>query len=428
MIWIMFIAFFVFLILGMPVAFSLGISGLIYLVGGDAGVEITNFFPQRLFRSMDSYPLLAIPMFVLAGELMGISIIARLIEFSKSIIGNIKGSLAYVTVLASLLFGGITGVSIAATVAIGTLMIPSMLKDGFSRSQSASIIAASSTLGTIIPPSIPMIVYALAVSGTSISDMFLGGIGPGVLLALFFMIIARILIRKNEFTNVNEEPISFKRFLVAFKESIWAILMPIIIIGGIVSGIFTPTESAAIAVAYALFVGFFINKDLKFEHLPQFMIRSGIITSVVLFLMGMANIVSWIITVNNLHVKLSDSITNITTNPIIFMFIVVAILLFAGMFLDASPIIIMLAPILSPIAVEFGIDPVHFGVVFVITIVMGMITPPVGIVLFVAASVSKETFPNIARHTVPYLAVSLLMISLIIFFPQLVLFVPSVFN
>src|SRR5699024_7008136 len=175
-------------------------------------VKITNFFPQRLFRSMDSYPLLAIPLFVLAGELMGISIIARLIEFSKSIIGNIKGSLAYVTVLASLLFGGITGVSIAATVAIGTLMIPSMLKDGFSRSQSASIIAASSSLGTIIPPSIPMIVYALAVSGTSISDMFLGGIGPGVLLALFFMIIARILIRKNEFTNVNEEPISFKRF------------------------------------------------------------------------------------------------------------------------------------------------------------------------------------------------------------------------
>src|SRR5699024_197437 len=348
-------------------------------------------------------------------ELMGISIIARLIEFSKSIIGNIKGSLAYVTVLASLLFGGITGVSIAATVAIGTLMIPSMLKDGFSRSQSASIIAASSSLGTIIPPSIPMIVYALAVSGTSISDMFLGGIGPGVLLALFFMIIARILIRKSEFTNVNEQPISFKRFLVVFKGSIWAILMPIIIIGGIVSGIFTPTESAAIAVAYALFVGFFINKDLKFEHLPQFMIRSGIITSVVLFLMGMANIVSWIITVNNLHVKLSDSITNITTNPIIVMFIVIAILLLAGMFLDASPIIIMLAPILSPIAVEFGIDPVHFGVVFVITIVMGMITPPVGIVLFVAASVSKETFPNIARHTVPYLAVSLLMISLIIF-------------
>ncbi len=427
MIWIMFICFFLLLILGMPIAFSLGISGAIYLITGDSGVNIISFFPQRLFRAMDLYPLLAIPLFVLAGELMSISIISRLIDFSKSIMGSLKGNLAFVTIFACLLFGGITGISIAATVAIGTLMIPSMVKEGYDRAHSASIIAASSTLGTIIPPSIPMIVYALAVSGTSIADMFLGGIGPGVLLALLFMVVARFILRKNELV-VSGEPFNFRKFLSSLRNSIWAIFMPIIIIGGIVGGIFTPTEAAAVAVAYALFVGFVINRDLKLSHLPKFMIRSGVITSVVLFLMGMASIVSWIITINNLHISLSTYITSLTSNPIIFIFIVVVLLLILGMFLDASPIIIMIAPILAPIAMQFGIDPIHFGVIFVITLVMGMITPPVGIILFVASSVSKESFPKITKNTLPYLGTAIIMIIIIVLIPQVVLFIPSLFG
>ena len=422
------LVFIVTLIIGIPISFCLGISAVILLLIGDLGVSPVLFVPQQAFRAMDSFPLLAIPFFVLAGEIMGISITPKLIMFARACIGRIRGGLSYVTVLACMFFGGVTGVGVAETAAIGSVMIPAMQLNGYSRGFSTAVVAASSTLGPIIPPSVPMVIYALSVGGSiSVAGLFLGGVMPGILLGLSFMVASYIIAVKNDFP-ISLEEFNIRKLITAFMEAFWALLMPLIIVGGIISGFFTATESAVVAVVYALLVRFFIYQDLKWEELPNHCVQAGIVTSVVLFLMGMASIVAWIITINNIPTLLVASLKSITSNPDVLLFLIVILLSIAGCFIDSASNIVMFAPILAPLAAAFGIHPIHFGIVVIVTLMLGMITPPVGVILFVASGISGEKFEVIVRNIIPFLYSSAVVLILMVFFPRLVIFIPSLFG
>ncbi|KJS20716.1 MAG: hypothetical protein VR72_13105 [Clostridiaceae bacterium BRH_c20a] len=425
MIWALVAVFISTIIIGVPIAFTLGISGLVSLLAGDLGVTPLIFIPQRVFRAMDSFPMLAVPFFVLAGELMGISITNKLVDFAKSLVGRIRGGLSYVTVIACMFFGGVTGVGIGDATAIGSILIPAMKKEGYDGGFAASVVAASSVMGPIIPPSVPMIIFAMAVSGDiSISSLFLGGIIPGIMLGLGFMVTCYIIAKKRKYA-ISEEPFSFVKAIKTFKSAVWALMMPIIIVGGMLSGMFTATEASVIAVIYALVVGFFITKDLKLAYLPRFFIRSGVVTSVVLFLLGMASVVSWIITVNQVPTMIVQFVSGLTTSPTIFMMIVAVLLLIIGCVIDPGPAIIMLAPILMPVAVALGVNPIHFAIVFIVAIEIGMITPPVGVLLFVSAGISEEKFETVIVNVIPFLISAVAVLILLIMFPQLVTYFPS---
>jgi len=425
---VLILVFVITLIIGIPISFCLGISAVMILLVGDLGVSPFLFVPQQAFRAMDSFPLLAIPFFVLAGELMGISITPKLVSFARAFIGRIRGGLSYVTVLTCMFFGGVTGVGVAETAAIGSVMIPAMQRDGYSRGFSAGVVAASSTLGPIIPPSVPMVIYALSVGGSiSVASLFLGGVIPGILLGISFMVASYIIAIRRDFP-ISQENFSFRRLIVAFKEAFWALMMPIIIVGGIISGFFTATESAVVAVVYALIVRFLVYRDLKWKELPNHFVQAGIVTSVVLFLMGMASLVAWIITINNVPHLLVTFIKSITSNPDIFLFLIVALLLIAGCFIDSASNIVMFAPILAPLGAAFGIHPIHFGILVIVTLILGMITPPVGVILFVASGISGEKFEVIVRNIFPFLYSSAVVLALMVMFPKLVLFVPSLFG
>lgn len=425
---VMSLVFIITLTIGIPISFCLGISAVTLLLVEDLGVSPFLFVPQQTFRAMDSFPLLAIPFFVLAGEIMGVSITPKLISFARALIGRIRGGLSYVTVLACMFFGGVTGVGVAETAAIGSIMIPAMQRDGYSRGFSAGLISASSTLGPIIPPSVPMVIYALSVGGSiSVAGLFLGGILPGVLLGTGFMVASYIIAVKKDFP-ISQETFGFRKLLFAFKEAFWALLMPTIIVGGIISGFFTATEAAVIAVVYALIVRALIYRDLKWKELPNHFVQAGIVTSVVLFLMGMASMVSWIITINHIPNLLVTSIKSITSSPDVLLLLVVGLLLIAGCFIDSASNIVMFAPILAPLAGAFGIHPIHFGILVVVTLMIGMITPPVGVIIFVAAGISGEKFEVIVKNIIPFLYSSTIVLILMVLFPKIVLWIPSLFG
>jgi len=418
--------FLICLIIGVPVAFVMGLSGLVALViWGD--VSPLNIIPQRMFRGINSFPLMAIPFFILAGELMGKSIINKLLEFSNAIIGHLKGGLAYVTVLACMFFGGITGAGVAETSAIGSILIPAMEKEGYKKELSVAVVASSSIMGPIIPPSIPFVIYALSVGSTSIGALFLAGAIPGVLIGLSIMLVIA------QYSNVqnlpkHKEKFVFKEFLSSFKEAVWALFFPLIIIGGILIGIFTATEAAVIAVVYALFVDFFIYKDITFKELMNYIVDSAVITSVVLFMIATAKITSWIITVLEIPQILVNTISGLSSNPNFFLIFTMVILFIAGCLVESSANIIMFAPILAPVADAFGINPIHFGVLVVMNLMIGMITPPVGIILFVACGIADLKFERLVRAIVPFLFAILVTLLLVVFMPKITLFLPRLFG
>lgn len=420
------ITFVILLLIGVPVAFVLGISGLVsLLVWGD--ISPMSLIPQRVFRGMNNFPLMAIPFFILAGALMGKSIMSRLVRFSNSIIGHLKGGLAHVNVVASMFFGGITGAGVADTAAIGSMLIPAMVKEGYSPAFSTAVTAASSTIGPIIPPSIPMVIYALTVGNISIGALFLAGIIPGILIGLGQMLmISYFSLTKN--LPKHRQRFEIKEFFVSFKGAVWAFLMPIIILGGILSGIFTATEAAAVAVVYALFVNFVVYRDMSIKELYDCIIQSSIITSVVMFMIGTAKIASWIITIQDVPQKLVTVISAVSPSPIAFMVFIMILLFTVGCVMESSTAIIMFAPILAPVADAFGIHPIHFGFVVVMNLMIGMITPPVGIILFVASSIGDVKFEELVKAILPFLIVTMLTLFLIVFIPDIALFLPRMFG
>ncbi|EAU52638.1 TRAP transporter large permease [Amylibacter sp.] len=414
--------FLFFLLIGLPVFFGLlAAPGLLLYLNGQER-DITLLY-RNVYNGIDSFPLMAIPFFMLAGELMNRGgITMRLVEFSQAFMGHLRGGLAHVNVLSSMLFAGLSGSAVADTSALGSMLIPAMEKQGYSRKFAAAITAASSVIGPIIPPSGIMIIYAY-VMGESVAALFLAGVIPGAMVGIGLMLMVKFMANKYDFpiaTNKYTWPERGKASLKAF----FPLLTPVIILGGILGGIFTPTEAAAVAVAYALFIGIFVLRSLKISDLSGVITRAGITSSVVLLLVGAAMAFKTVVSLSHAPEQLAAFILTLTSNPLLLLFLINILLFIVGMFLDAGPAIIILGPILGPIFINLGIDPIHFAIIMSVNLTVGLATPPMGLVLFVASAVSGERVEAIAKAILPFLAVEIVVIFLITYIPALSMTIP----
>ncbi|MCH1536183.1 TRAP transporter large permease [Amylibacter sp.] len=414
--------FLFFLIIGLPVFFGLlAAPGLLLYLNGQER-DITLLY-RNVYNGIDSFPLMAIPFFMLAGELMNRGgITMRLVEFSQAFMGHLRGGLAHVNVLSSMLFAGLSGSAVADTSALGSMLIPAMEKQGYTRKFAAAITAASSVIGPIIPPSGIMIIYAY-VMGESVAALFLAGVIPGAMVGIGLMLMVKFMANKYDFpvaTNKYSWPERGQASIKAF----FPLLTPVIILGGILGGIFTPTEAAAVAVAYALFIGLFVLRTLKISDLSGVITRAGITSSVVLLLVGAAMAFKTVVSLSHAPEQLAAFILTLTSNPLLLLFLINILLFIVGMFLDAGPAIIILGPILGPIFIGLGIDPIHFAIIMSVNLTVGLATPPMGLVLFVASAVSGERVEAIAKAILPFLAVEIVVIFLITYIPALSMTIP----
>lgn len=408
-------ALFVLLIIGAPIAFSLGISALAALLA--EGRLPLSVIPQRLFTSTDSFVLLAVPFFVLAGELMqngGIS--RRLVSFAHNLLGWISGGLALVSIASAAFFAAISGSSAATTAAIGSIMYPEMLKRQYKSDFAAAVQAVGGTLGVVIPPSIPLVIYGV-ITGTSIGDLFLAGIVPGLLGAVVYMAVAW-KISKNHGYKVevrSSNTMTWKSFL----EAIWGLLMPVIILGGIYGGIFTPTEAAVVAVVYAIIVGVFIYRELNLKNFYNMLVKAGLTSAMIMLLIATASVFTWIMTINTIPQAIGSTILSFADNKIILLLLINVVFLIVGMFLDTVAIILLLTPIFFPIVTQLGMDPVHFGIMAVFNLAVGQMTPPFGVCLFVSSGITRVSVERLFRSVLPFFLVALLLILLVTYVPAL---------
>ncbi|OHX44779.1 TRAP transporter large permease [Diaphorobacter sp. DS2] len=433
---LLFISLIILFALGVPVAFSMGLSSILAMSNEGILIQVAV---QKIFSSMNSFPLMAIPFFILAGSLMeagGIS--KRLIDFANSLVGKLTGGLAMVTVVTAMFFSSISGSSAATVAAIGSILIPAMVKRGFPRNFSTSIQAVSGELGVIIPPSIPMIIFALT-AGVSISigDLFMAGVVPGILIGGSIMLTIYVISKVKGYGNrtplnltdseVLEESLlmTTKGRLNAFKNAILPLLMPVIILGGIYGGVFTPTEAAAVAVAYAYILGAFVYRSLTINSIMEVLRNSVLSTAIIMFIIANAGLLGWVLTAEKVPATVSQWFIAVSDSPIIFLLLVNLLLLIVGMFLETGAAIVIMAPILTPVAISFGIDPVHFGIIMIVNLAVGMLTPPIGVNLFVACQIGKLRIDQILKPLIPFYIVLLVDILLISFLPQISLWLPS---
>ena len=406
--------------LGVPIFIALGIGTLVALHMADMALIV---LPQKLFAGMNSSSLLAIPFFILAGSLMSRSITEKLINIANALIGQIKGSLGVVTVLSSTLFGAISGSGVATSSAIGGITIPAMKKSGYPDEFATAISSISSILGPIIPPSIPLIVYA-SVSTVSVASLFIGSVLPGILLACAIAVYCLIYGRKHDLPSYRKSsPIEILR---AFKNGIWALLMPIIILGGIFGGIFTPTEAAAVSVAYALFVSGLIYKDLTWKDIPQVFVETSISTATIMMLVGLSKASSYVVVTSGLPQQMLEFFTSITSSKAVILLLLNLLFLIIGMLMEASAAIIMMTPLLTPLLPVFNIDPLTFGVMMSFNLCIGLVTPPVGLCLLVCNQIGETSLSKTIRTMIPTLIISLVALMLVTFIPQLTQWLPSI--
>jgi len=414
--------FLVLLLIGMPVFFAMLLApGTMLLVEG-MDRDIPLLF-RNIYNGIDSFPLMAIPFFMLAGELMNKGgITMRLVDFSQSLIGHVRGGLAHVNILSSMLFAGLSGSAVADTSALGSMLIPAMEKNGYSRRFAAAITAASSVIGPIIPPSGIMIIYAYTME-VSVAAMFAAGVVPGVLVGLGLMGMVAVQAKKHNFPVAGPKATWGQRGK-ATQKAILPLLTPVIILGGILGGIFTPTEASAVAVGYALVLSLFVLRSVTFAELPRIFTTSAISSAVVLLLVGAAIAFKTVVSLSHAAEALADLFLSVSENPLILLFMINILLFIVGMFLDAGPAIIILGPILAPVFISLGVDPVHFAIIMSVNLTVGLATPPMGLVLFVASSVSGEKVEAIARTILPFLAVEIFVIFLITFIEPISMTVP----
>jgi C4-dicarboxylate transporter, DctM subunit len=417
---VLFASFILLLTLNVPISFSLLISSLIALAY--KGIPLMVMI-QRVVTAADSFILIAIPFFMLAGNLMSGGGISRtLTGWANAVVGFVRGGLAHVTVLSSMIISGITGSSVADASAIGTIMIPAMLKEGYRKDFATGLVASATTVGVIIPPSIPFVIYGV-ITGASIGKLFMGGMVPGVLFSIFAMIISFFICRKQGVGAPKR--FSWRELFQRTREGIWALLAPVVILGGIIFGVFTPTEAAAVGVLYALFVGFVIHKELKIKDMPQIILESAGTTAIVMLMVVGAFLYSWIITVDQVPQMVARFILGISRDPVIVLFMFVGLFIVAGMFIDLGANIVLLIPVLFPVTQELRIDPVFFGVVTVVALAVGLVTPPVGASLFITCDISKTPLIAAFRASLPYLGGVLLTLVLMILFPGIVMYFPD---
>lgn len=418
---ILFLFLILFFALGVPIAISMGLASAV-AIWIDGGTPLTVLV-QRSFTSLDSFPLMAIPFFVFAGILMeygGIS--RRLVNFANALTGHFSGGLAIVTVVTSMFFAAISGSSAATTAALGSILIPAMIHRGYHRNFTGAVQSVSGELGVIIPPSIPLILYGISTE-TSIGDLFMAGFLPGLLIAASLMTTIFIIAKKRKYAKETRK--SGKELWIAFKESFFALLMPVIILGGIYGGFFTPTEAAGVAVAYAFLVGVVIYREIKLKKIIHIMTQSVVTTSTIMFILASAGLFGWILTREGIPQTVAQFFMSISDNPIIFLLLVNVFLLIVGMFMETNASIIILAPLLVPVAMQLGIDPVHFGIIMIVNLAIGMCTPPLGINLFISAQLAKINLLQITRGMIPFYIVLIVTLMVITYIPQISMFLPN---
>jgi len=413
-------AWFVSLFAGPAIYAAMGLAGFAFLVlAGIPGIVI----PQKVAMAANSFPLLAAPLFILMGNLMNSSgISVRIFEFAKCVVGWMRGGLCQANIFGSVIFAGMSGSAVADAAGLGTVEIEMMKKEGYDAETAGAITAASATIGPIIPPSLPMIVYGVTAE-TSIGALFLAGVVPGLAMALALMAMVRHLaIRK----NLPRHPFEGGRVLwLAFRGAFWALMAPVVLLGGMFSGIFTPTEAAAVAVVYALVLGLFVYREFALKDLPKLVVDTVETTGVVMALVMTASLLGYCISVSRLPQEFGAALAHLTTNPLVYLLIVNLLLLVVGCFMEALAAMLVLIPILVPPALALGIDPVQFGLIFVLNLMIGTITPPVGVVLYVTAKVAQVPFDRMARATAPYLVPLVGVLVLCTVWPPLTTFLPK---
>ena len=415
---VLLISMFALMIINVPIAVALGVASVIglWLMGDISMVVIA----QKMFSANDSFPLLAVPFFMLAGELMtwgGVS--KRLVDFASSFVGHFRGGLGAIAIVASAFFAALSGSNAATVAAIGAVMIVAMQKRGYEPGYSAATLAAAGTTGMVIPPSILMILYGVVV-GVPIGDLFIAGFMPGILMA-FSMLLVNWYLCRNKATSI-EPWRGFGYVWSTFKKAIWALLTPVIILGAIYGGVATPTEAAAVASLYGLIIGYFVHRELKLADLPKIVLRSALATSVVMFVMSTAGLFAWVITANEIPQKLAALFASISSTPAVYLLLVNILLLFTGCFINAAAQVPIFAPILYPVAANMHIDPILFGIIMTVNLCIGTVTPPLGVDLFVASTISKVPLEKIVSHIFPYILVLILDLMIITYYPPLSLF------
>jgi len=416
----LFSSFVILVIIGIPMAFSLGVSAFVF--AWSQGGHTILAIPLQIFASIDQFVFMAIPLFMLSGELMVTTgIMDRLLKFALIVLGRYRGSLALVAILCSVVFAGISGSAVADAAAIGAILIPAMKKE-YDSAFGAGVVAAASVIGPIIPPSIPMIVYAMATGGVSIGALFMAGVVPGFMIAIGMMVIVWFLARKRNYPVHKRQYKRREVFAITFKV-MPTLFMPVIIVGGIRGGVFTPTEAAAIAVLYALILGICM-RTLTLNSVWQCMVRAAKVSSMVLLIISMASVIAWMMTEMQLPEKISIWFQGVTANPYVFLALLNLFLLFVGTFMEPSSAMILLMPIISPIATGYGIHPIHLGLVVCLNLCMGMITPPVGTCLYVTCGISNLPVPTVTKGMMPFFIWQLIVLILVTVVPEISLWLP----
>jgi C4-dicarboxylate transporter DctM subunit len=413
-----------FLVISVPVGFALGLSSLIYLVVVQHAPIIATM--QRIVVAADSFSLLALPLFIISGNLMtdgGIS--RRLIDFVDALVGWIRGGLAIVTTIACMFFGAISGSNTATTAAIGSIMIPGMKAKNYDLDFAAAITSASGVLGAIIPPSLMMISYG-TITGASISGLFMGGFFPGILCGLSLIVVSYIICRKKGF--VSDKKFSFSRLLSTFKDAILALIMPVIVLGGIYGGIFTPTEAAAVACIYCYIIATFVYKEIGLKDLPRILISSIQTSSGIMLLVCTASLFGWALTVGKVPQAVAAAILGITKNKFLILLLINLVLLIVGCFLESIAAIVIMTPVLFPISTALGLDPIHFGIIVCVNICIGTLTPPFGVCLFVSSGLTKLPIEKIAKKSMPFLSALILCLLLITYIEPISMFLPNLLS
>lgn len=413
-----------FMLIGVPIAYSLIVSSIFLMFHLD--LFDSQIIAQNLIDGSNSFVLMAIPFFILAGELMNAGGISkRIINFAISLVGHRKGGLGFVVIIAGILFAGLSGSAVADTAALGAILIPMMVKAGYDRNSASGLVAGTGIIAPVIPPSIAMIMYGVT-ANVSILDMFIGGIGPGLMMGFGLAIVWYFISRNAEYEMYPKR--SFKEIIKAFFDAILALFLPVIIIVGMRGGFFTPTEAAIVAVVYALIIGLFVYRELKIKDLYPILLSTAKLTSVVMFLAAAAMVSAWLITVANLPTALMGIIEPVAHNQTLLLLLIMSVLLLIGMVMDVIPIILIFTPILTPVIISAGIDPVYFGVLFVLNTSIGLLTPPVGSVLNVASVVGKTSLEGVIRGVWPFLLLHIFILLLLILFPAIVTVPISIFN
>ncbi|MBY6208355.1 MULTISPECIES: TRAP transporter large permease [Halomonas] len=409
------IAFFVLMLLGVPIAFTIGASTLATLVMQGTPLAVV---PQQMFQGINTFALVAVPMFILTGDLMAQGAVSRkLVDFADSLFGFLKGGLSLVSVLAGMFFAAISGSGAATTAAVGSSLVPELKRKGYDPASAASLIAASGTIGVVIPPSVPMIIYAV-IAQESVSDLFLAGFLPGLAMGLGLGGIALVQAHRRQYPHGS--PLSLATIARTLRAASWGLMTPVIILGGIFSGIFTPSEAAVVAVVYALLVSLFVYRDLSLKDVYRVMIQSAITTSVIMLVIATSAVLSWTLSSAQIPAQIASSVLSLSTNPYIVLLLVVAVILLTGVFIETASALIILTPVLLPLVTQLGIDPVHFGLIIVVGLAIGMITPPVAINLYVASSVTQLPLERITRSILPYLLGLIGVLLLVVYVPLLI--------